>query len=252
VNVPAYTTGDMQVAAAYVVYAVKRMAELSGRPIGIYGISQGAMLPVWALKFWPSLRPLVTDVVAVAGAHRGTPVFSRAACAAGCPPVIWQVLTDSVFLRRYAMGDQTPGPTDWTTVRSATDELALPTGGPHPTSVLPGARNFVIQSICPGRSPNHIESASDSVAFALLLDALSHRGPARGRRVSRRVCKRPFPAGVDERAVRRDASRQYRLAAGRLLGGVPTVTEEPPLKRYARMSKAPKSRADGHGHRHGA
>jgi hypothetical protein len=236
VNFPAFTTGDMQIASEYLVYAVRRMARLSGRAIGVYGVSQGAMLPVWALKHWPSLRTLVTDVVGVAGAHRGTPVFSRAACQPGCPPVIWQVLTDSVFMKAYARGDETPGPTDWTTVRSATDELALPTGGPDATSVLPGASNLVIQSICPGRSPNHIESGSDSVSFALLLDALAHRGPARARRIPSAVCSRLFAGGADPVAVRKQVGREYELAATRLLGGVPTVKREPPLKRYARSA----------------
>src|SRR5687767_9211820 len=53
---PAFATGDIQIAAEYMVYAIRQVRRRAGRPISIYGISQGAMIPRWALTFWPGLR----------------------------------------------------------------------------------------------------------------------------------------------------------------------------------------------------
>ena len=90
-----------------------------------------------------------------------------------------------------ARGDQpqpfeAPGPTAWTTVRSAADEAVQPQTGPHPTSALKGATNILIQAVCPGRDASHIGTAFDSVTFAAFADALATRAP-RGSRACPRV-----------------------------------------------------------------
>jgi triacylglycerol lipase len=50
-----------------VVNGIRVMRRRAGRRIGVYGISQGALMPRWALTYWPRLRRQVADVVAVAG-----------------------------------------------------------------------------------------------------------------------------------------------------------------------------------------
>jgi triacylglycerol lipase len=54
-NFPRFTTGDMRTAAEYVVNGIRVMRRRAGRRIGVYGISQGALLPRWAVVSWQAL-----------------------------------------------------------------------------------------------------------------------------------------------------------------------------------------------------
>ena len=136
------------------MYGLRAMFARAGRPVAVFGISQGGLLPRIALTYWPSLRKKVSDVVAAAGTQHGTTAGSLAACRReGCTPASFQQRAGSRFLKALNRRgrDETPGPTAWTTVRSATDETVQPTTGPHPTSALKGATNVMIQDVCPGR-----------------------------------------------------------------------------------------------------
>jgi triacylglycerol lipase len=243
VEFPEHTTADIQVSVQYLVYAIRATERRAGRKIAIYGVSQGGLLPRWALTYWPSLRGLVTDVVAVAGTHHGTNVFSGvlAGCGSSCSltAAAWQQAAGSDLQRALARHpDETPGRTAWTTVRTLDDEIVQPTRGPNATSALRGATNVVIQRECPGRLVNHITSGVDSVSYAALIDAVNHRGRASLKRLSRRrVCSRPFAPALDEQRTRVNIDRLYALATPRVLSGADggeLLTAEPPLRAYAR------------------
>src|SRR5215218_4613415 len=184
VNFPSHTTADI--------------------PVSVFGISQGGLLPRVALTYWPSLRKKVSEVVGAAGTQHGTTAGSLAGCRReGCTPASFQQIAGSRFqkaLNRRGR-DETPGPTAWTTVRSATDQIVQPTSGPHPASALKGATNVLIQDVCPGRQVTHIGTALDSVTFALFDDAVTHRGPARVSRLPADVCAHPYAPGLDEQAT---------------------------------------------------
>lgn len=235
VNFPNFTTTDVQVSAQYLVYGLREMSRRAGRKIAVFGISQGGLLPRIALTYWPSLRAKVSDVVAVAGTQHGTTVRRTAACAQeGCTPAAWQQTAGSNVLRALnAQPDETPGPTSWTTVRSATDETVQPTTGRNPTSALKGATNILIQGVCPGRQVSHLGTALDSVTFAAFDDALRHDGPARVSRLPADVCARPFAPGLD------DATTVNLLTAGGALTSSrgtsqPRVRREPRVRDWAR------------------
>src|SRR4051812_1862962 len=242
VDFPQHTTGDIQVSAEYLVAAVRATAKRAKRPIAMYGVSQGGLLPRWALTYWPSLRRLVTDVVAVAGTQHGTTIFESVlgACGSGCSltAAAWQQAAGSKLetaLARYP--DESPGATAWTTVRSLDDELVQPTGGPSPASALRGATNIAIQSVCPGRSTGHIATSVDSVSYAVLLDAVTHRGPASAKRLPASVCAQPFAPGLDEQATRAAIGHLYDVATPRTLSGADggkALAAEPPVRAYAR------------------
>jgi hypothetical protein len=236
IDFPDFTTADIQVSVQYLVRGIRAMAHRAGRRIAVAGISQGGLLPRWALTYWPDLRRLVTDVVAVAGTQHGTTVFDRAACAlSGCAPAVWQQAASSRLIAAIsAKRDETPGPTAWTTVRSLTDEVVQPQSGPRPASALKGASNIVIQKVCPGRAVTHIGSGVDSVTFAALVDALRHRGPARASRFPANVCSRPFAPGLDTAVTGALVTGGLGLIAGRLASQVPLVKAEPPVRSYAR------------------
>jgi hypothetical protein len=236
VSFPDRTTADVQVSVQYLVYAIRATARRAHRPVAVTGISQGGLLARIALTYWPSLRRQVTDVVSVAGTQHGVASPNgRAVCArAGCPPAVWQQLAGSHFLRALNDGrDETPGPTAWTTVRSSTDTTATPATGPHPTSALRGASNILIQRVCPGRQTTHIGTAVDSVTFAALKDAITHRGPARVSRLPAGVCAHPYGMGLDE-----GQTSLFLDAATALLqqgsAQVPRVKREPRVRAWAR------------------
>jgi hypothetical protein len=235
VDFPDYTTADIQVSVQYLVWAIRHEYQLSGRRIAIFGISQGGLLPRFALTYWPDLRTKVTDVLAAAGTQHGTTVTGPAGpCSAAnpCPPADWQQAAGSKLLAALnSQPFEAPGPTSWTTVRSATDEVVQPQTGPHPTSALKGATNILIQAVCPGRVTTHIGTAVDSVTFAAFLDAISHKGAAKLSRLPADVCAHPYAPGLDEATT-----ATFLTGATGLIGGqestVPLVTAEPKVRAY--------------------
>lgn len=242
VEFPEHTTADIQVSVQYLVHAIRATAKRAERKIAVYGVSQGGLLPRWALTYWPSLRRLVTDVVAVAGTQHGTTAFGGvfAACGSNCrlTAAAWQQVAGAKLQDALARHpDETPGRTAWTTVRSLDDEVVQPTSGPNPTSALRGASNLVIQRVCPGRIVNHITTGVDSVSYAALIDAVTHRGPAAARRLSPAICSRPFAPVLDEQQTRAGIDALIAIAAARTLGGADgtkLLSAEPPVRAYAR------------------
>jgi triacylglycerol lipase len=240
VNFPDFTTADIQISVQYLVYGLRKEFELAHRKVAAVGISQGGLLPRFALTYWPDLRKKVSDVVAAAGTQHGTNI-GRGGCAASspCPPADWQQGKGSQLLRAInSQPDETPGNVSYTTVRSLTDETVQPQGGKHPTSALDGASNILIQGVCPGRTTSHIGTAVDSVTFAAFVDAVAHagkgkRGAARVSRFPSDVCSHPYATGLNEAQT-----TLFLNAAGGIIGGnqsmVPKVSAEPRVRKVFR------------------
>ena len=236
VDFPNFTTADVQVSVQYLVHGLRVMSRRAGRRVAVFGISQGGLLPRIALTYWPSLRAEVSDVIAAAGTQHGT-TAGRADCTKGCVPAAWQQAAGSRFLRALnARRDETPGPTSWTTVRSATDEVVRPQTGAHPTSALKGATNVLIQDVCPGREVTHIGTALDSVTWAAAVDAIANPGPAKVSRLPADVCSHPFAPGLDESATRSILDAAGGLTSGRY-DSQPKVRREPGLRPWARAGR---------------
>jgi hypothetical protein len=228
VSFPNHSTADLQISVQYLVAAIRTISRRARRAIAVVGVSQGGLLARVALTYWPSLRDRVTDVVSVAGTQHGTTVVAGILCEVrGCPPAIWQQAAGSHFLKALNDGrPETFGPTSWTTVRSATDELVEPETGPSPTSSLRGAANVLIQAVCPGRRTSHLGTAVDSVTIAAIADAVTHRGPAKVSRFPRNICAHPYGTGLDPKLT----ALFLQLAQQRFsqaLTGVPLVRREP-------------------------
>ena len=180
VNFPDFTTADIQISVQYLVYGLRKEFQLAGRKVAVIGISQGGLLPRFALTYWPDLRSKVSDVVAAAGTQHGTTVSRGCSAETPCAPANWQQLRHSNLLDALnGQPDETPGNVSYTTVRSLADETVQPQDGKHPTSSLQGASNILIQAICPGRQTSHIGTAVDSVTFAAFTDAVAHTGKGR-------------------------------------------------------------------------
>jgi hypothetical protein len=249
VNFPDFMTADIQISAQYLVYGLRKEFALAHRKVAAIGISQGGLLPRFALTYWPDLRKKVSDVIAAAGTQHGTNLgLGSCSASSPCPPADWQQGKGSHLLRAInSQPDETPGNVSYTTVRSLTDETVQPQGGKHPTSALDGASNILIQGVCPGRTTSHIGTAVDSVTFAAFVDAVAHggKGKAGAARVSRfppDVCSHPYATGLNEAQT-----TLFLKAAGGIIGGnqsmVPTVPAEPAVRKV--FKRVPNQKA-GH------
>ena len=243
VDFPYFTTGDIHVSVQYLAYGIREQYRMAGRKIAVFGISQGGLLPRVALTYWPSLRPMVTDVIAAAGTQHGTSAGAAQAgtCrTAGCIPAGWQQAAGSKMLKTLnSYRDETPGPTSWTTLRSTDDTTVTPTTGPKPTSALKGARNILIQDICPGRNVSHIGTAVDSVTFAAIRDAIENAGPADPARFPADVCGSLYAPGLSPATTGALVGAAGGLTGGRNSGGnggAPLVKAEPKVPAWARKA----------------
>lgn len=234
VTFPDLTTADIQVSVQYLVYGLRQEYALAGRKVAIYGISQGGLISRFALTYWPDLRDKVGDLFSAAGTQHGTDI-DFGGCGSGCAPAIWQQVAGSDLLRALnSQPDETPGRVSYTTVRTRMDELVQPQGGPHPTSSLDGARNILIQKVCPGRVTGHLGAIVNSVSFAAFTDAVARRGKgiegaAKTSRIPARVCDTPYADGLVEAQVEAlIAVAGSGLAA--ILDLVPEVDSEPRVR----------------------
>lgn len=225
---------DIQLSVENVVHAIRRVHEITGRPVRVVGYSQGGVLPRWALRFWPDLRQIVSEVVTLAGVHNGT-TSTDALCLVGCAPALFQLRPGTRAIAALNSLTTTYPGVAVTSVYSRYDELATPNLGGE-ASTLQGATNVALQDVCPANVSEHLTTGTtDPVAFALALDALTHDGPADPERIPQSVCTQTLLPGVDPFLL------PFHLLAVTVevatsLAGEPRVTAEPPLRCYVTAS----------------
>jgi pimeloyl-ACP methyl ester carboxylesterase len=223
VDLPNYALDDVQVSAEYVVYGVRFMAAHSHRKVDLLGASQGGIEPRWAVRWWPDVRGIVDDLVMIAAPNHG--VGAHPSQPFRCIPACWQLAVGSNFLRALNSGAETPGAISYTSIYSQFDEFVQP----NATSVLHGASNIMVQSLCPGRPVEHLGiSSGDAVAFGLAVDAFAHPGPANPLRFDKATCAKAWMDGAQPRSA---------SGGSRYFNQQPQyhwTDHEPPLKAYAR------------------
>lgn len=250
ITMPDHTVGDIQIAGEYLVHAIRTMHAAAHRRIAIVGHSQGGMSMRWALRFWPDTRAMVDDVVGMAGTNHGTRILG--ACYAGltkCPPADWQQSTESAFITALNSGAETFAGISYTEIYTHVDEVVQPnlTAASSTSALRTGSgaiSNVATQDICPLDLYEHLTIGTiDPVAYALVMDALNHAGPAVPSRISRAVCLQVYQPGVDP--LNAQNLLQMLSAAPGLLSvsvpdvnliGAPEVAGEPPLRCYALAS----------------
>lgn len=238
VTLPNHAMSDIQTAGEYVVYALRTMYAAAHRKVSVVGFSQGGMVPRWALKWWPDTRSMVADLVGIDPSNHGT-LDGDAVCVLGCAPSFWQQRTGSAFLRALNAGQETYPGISYTQIYTTTlDEVVVPNFGPAASSSLhtgPGLiSNVAVQSICPLHLADHLTMGTfDPVAYALVMDALTHTGPAAPGRISSSVCTQLTMPGV---ALQSAVGNLLRVGAvaGTQLVLYPHVPKEPALAAYAR------------------
>jgi pimeloyl-ACP methyl ester carboxylesterase len=242
VELPDDAMGDIQTAAEYVVNAVRRVRHRSGRKVQIVGHSQGGMIGRWALRFWPDTRRKVADLVGFAPSNHGT-VDSVAFCAApgGCPASFWQQTAGSNFIDALNSYRETFRGVSYTSVYTHADEVVVPNLDDTGSSSLHGGggkiTNVAIQDVCPADLSDHLAIATiDNTAYALAIDALTHRGPADPARLDAAdVCTRPLMPGVDPATFAIDFAAEGVFLA-QTIAAYPKDAAEPPLRCYVTAS----------------
>ena len=225
VRLPGRALVDHQRSVEYVVHAIRRVAERSGRPIFVLGHSQGSVLTIHALRFWPDLAAKVEDFVGLAGLYRGTQPADTI-CRFKCPPANWQQRRASRYTAAINLRSDPPGPS-YTSIYTQFDLVASPS---TETAPLNGASNILIQDLCPLRPVDHVNLLGDAVTFRLVIDALTNPGPADPNRAPVN-CTEVYMPGADVTAIPGAAASFLGAIAATPLD--PNNTDqEPPLRCY--------------------
>ncbi|GAA1140608.1 lipase [Nocardioides aquiterrae] len=229
VELPDHALGSFTEAAPYVVAAIRTAARRAGGPIAVVGHSQGGALPVWAVKYWPGLAGRVTDVVSLAGPFGGTALGNELCAPGRCAPLAWQLRqgANTVAALRAA---PLPAGVAVTSIASRYDEIVRPQPA---ASQLDGATNILLQDVCAPDPSEHGVILGDPVAYALALDALTHRGPADPARLPADTCSQTFIPHGDLAGSPVFLQAVARFATG-LADPTRWVDQEPPLPAYAR------------------
>lgn len=226
VDLPSSSWEDVPTAAEHVVASVRVIRAVSGRPVTLIGHSQGSLEIRWALRYWPSLRPQVSEVIALAGVEHGT-AQAQQICSIGiCRVATWQMRPTSALLAALNTDEGTDG-VPYTSIFSATDSTAVP-----PTSVLAGTQSIEVQSICPGREVSHAAMISDAVVFALVHAALRTKARVTTEWIDRSVCNEDRMSVTTTSKARGEEARGTTYFLATYLGGR-EPSEEPALPAYA-------------------
>jgi hypothetical protein len=256
VTYPDRGLGDQQVSAEYVVNALRRMHARAGRKVSLVGHSQGASMPRWAVKWWPSARAALDDFVMLAGPNHGTTATAGLTAALAqvpglsslplglLPESFYQFDPASNFVKAMNQGEEAPGDISYTSIYSGFyDELVEP-AAPVPTAGLDWGQsranvaNILLQDVCPGRFVDHLTiGLSDALAFALVLDALENPGPADVQRAGGSSLCGLLPIVPGQVVAPEAVAGIIQALQQEPANGLPDphlVAAEPPLKPYAR------------------
>ncbi|KAF1989461.1 alpha/beta-hydrolase [Aulographum hederae CBS 113979] len=245
-NIPGFLLGDAQVNAEYVAYAINYISAISSnKNVSVIAWSQGNLDTQWALKYWPSTRPIVSDFISISPDFHGT-VLAYIVCPGfptlTCVPSVIQQEYDSDFVTRLRLTDGDSAYVPTTSIYSATDEIVQPQQGTGASAFIKDARgvgvsNNELQTICPGGLAGSVVTHEgvlyNPIAYALAVDALTHSGPGLVSRIDRAgLCQLYAAPGLTVAdVVATEGNIPVALAAIALYE--PKVVVEPKIKGYA-------------------
>lgn len=246
VNIPRATLDDAQKNAEYVAYAINYISARSATSnVSVLAWSQGALNAQWALKYWPSTRDIVEDLILMSPDFHGSasrelvcPLLDPIACA----PSIWQQGYGSDFIRtlRADGGDSAYVPT--TSIYSTTDEFVQPMSGDNASALLSnahhaGVTNNHLQDICSGQVAGGIYTHEgvlyNPVSWALAVDALTHDGPGNVSRIDLDAACQRFLAPQLELDDLLGTEGLLLVSTVELLVYQPKMVHEPEIAGYA-------------------
>ena len=208
VDLPFKHTGDLQVAAEYVTYAMRKVNEVTKTPMAIISFSQGGATGRWALKYFPDTRAMVEDYISVAASHHPLLEINLLCTidALTCVTSFTQISVGSKFMDSLNKGGETFAGIDYTSVYTRTDDVAIPNfdeeRGVSSLRTGDGTRvNIATQDVCITNIADHFQAISyDPIPYAIALDALQHSGVASLARLKGQglgLCTKLAAPGVD-------------------------------------------------------
>jgi triacylglycerol lipase len=229
VTLPNRATVNLGRSAQYVAYAARVAYRHSDRKIAIMGHSQGGLLAAWVVRFWPDVARHTADLISLSGPVRGTQLANTLCAAGECSTISWQHRQGSRFVRAFNRAAAPRGVAQ-TSIGTRQDEIVFPQ---PQASTISGGTTIMVQSLCPGRVVDHGLMLADAAVYALVLDALQHRGPARLERLDGSVCSQTTLPGADPTGAVGFANTLVGLMLG-LFDATQWVTAEPAPPAYAR------------------
>jgi triacylglycerol lipase len=169
-HLPGDATGDLDAQAAVLDTAV-RVALAGGAPsVDVVGFSAGGVV----VRLWAAGRggaAKARRIVTLGAPHHGTDLAAVAGLLApgSCPVACRQLAPGSALITGLNRGDETPDGPDWVSIWTTDDQVVVPPDSAR----LDGARNVVVQRICPGRAVAHGQLPADTVVGGLVLRALA-------------------------------------------------------------------------------
>jgi len=233
VQLPNRALDDIQLAAEYVVAAVRQLRRDHGQRVNLLTHSQGALEARWALKYWPDIAGAVDDFVSMAGSNHGTPTADVICLQtiAACTPAIQQQRPNANLLAALNANESVPAGVSYTSLYSLTDEIVT-TLPPNYSPAVNGATNLLIQSLCPARLVTHLQFLTSGAVYYAVLDAFEHDGPADPTRIdTATACLSLSAPGVQLNDYLAANGTSYLAALLSVATG--RGAEEPPLQAYA-------------------
>jgi triacylglycerol esterase/lipase EstA (alpha/beta hydrolase family) len=164
-------------------FVAKVLDSTGAEKVSMVGHSQGGMMPRYYIKFLGGAR-YVDDLVGLAPSNHGTTVpVGSSGSGFECQACLQQA-AGSPFLARLNAGDETPGDVDYTNVVTTHDEVVVP----YTSGYLERGRdtaqltNVAVQDTCPVDPAEHVTLPMSATAYAWVVDALAHDGPANPRK----------------------------------------------------------------------
>ncbi|KAJ4253909.1 hypothetical protein NW762_010307 [Fusarium torreyae] len=244
VNVPQLLLGDAQVNAEYAAYAMNYIASISKRNVAIVAWSQGNIDTQWAFKYWPSTRKVTSDHVAISADYKGT-ILANFVDVSGITntPAVVQQEAGSQFIKTLRSNGGDSGYVPTTSLYSSNlDEIVQPQKGTGASAYLLDARrvgvtNVEVQQVCAGKPGGsfytHESMLANPLTFALVKDALTHKGAGKTSRLNlAEVCDSYLAPGLglEDLLLTENA---IVIAGLSVVLYLPKVSQEPAVKKYA-------------------
>jgi triacylglycerol lipase len=172
VHLPGNGTGDLDAQATVLDAAARAALRGGARSVDVVGYSAGGVVArIWARDHDGAAR--ARRIVTLGAPQHGTELAAVAGLLApgSCPKACQQLAPGSELMAGLNSGDETPDGPEWVSIWTSQDQVV----SPPDSARLDGARNVVVQRICPGRAVDHGQLPTDAVVDALVLRALDTR-----------------------------------------------------------------------------
>jgi triacylglycerol lipase len=170
VPLPGDGTGDLDAQAVVLDRAVRAALASGPASVDVVGFSAGGVVArLWAADHGGAAK--ARRVVTLGAPHHGTDVAAVVGLISpdSCPPACRQLDPDSDLLAGLNASDETPDGPQWVSIWTSQDQVVTPPGSAR----LAGARNVVVQQVCPDRPVAHAQLPTDAVVGGLVLRALA-------------------------------------------------------------------------------